>query len=82
MAALAILETGGVDLVLSDVLMPGAMNGTGLAREIGARWPSVAVILTSGFADDRNRTDPSVKFLAKPVRRHALARAVREALDS
>ncbi len=80
--ALAMLEAGGIDLVLSDVLMPGDMNGTGLAREIGARFPSVGVILTSGFAEDRDRADPSVRFLAKPVRRQALARAVREALDA
>ena len=80
--ALAMLAAGGADLVLSDVLMPGGMDGMRLAREIGVRWPAIKVILTSGFAEDRIGTGTGIRFLPKPVRRHDLARAIREVLDA
>jgi PAS domain S-box-containing protein len=50
-AALGVLEAAehGIDLVFSDVIMPG-MNGLDLARRIGAQWPGVRVVLTSGYS--------------------------------
>jgi CheY-like chemotaxis protein len=47
MAALDVLTSTRVDLVLSDQLMPG-LTGTELARQIKNRWPSLPVILISG----------------------------------
>ena len=44
------LETEKVDLVFSDVVMPGGMDGFDLAARVRARWPSVRVLLTSGFS--------------------------------
>jgi CheY-like chemotaxis protein len=52
-SAIDIIETdpGALDLVFSDVVMPGAMTGIDLAREIGRRWPDLPVILTTGYSD-------------------------------
>ena len=44
------LETEKVDLVFSDVVMPGGMDGFDLAARVRSRWPSVRVLLTSGFS--------------------------------
>jgi CheY-like chemotaxis protein len=56
-----------VQVVISDIEMPGSMNGLGLAGEIRGRWPGVGVIVTSG----RERPGPEdlpeeVAFLTKP----------------
>jgi DNA-binding NtrC family response regulator len=52
-SAIDIIETDptAFDLVFSDVVMPGAMTGIDLAREIGRRWPGLPVILTTGYSD-------------------------------
>jgi CheY-like chemotaxis protein len=52
-SAIDIIETdpGAFDLVFSDVVMPGAMTGIDLAREIGRRWQDLPVILTTGYSD-------------------------------
>jgi PAS domain S-box-containing protein len=40
-----------IDVVFSDVVMPGGMTGVDLAREVRRRWPGIKILLTSGFAD-------------------------------
>ena len=57
----------GVQVVITDIEMPGAMNGLKLARTVQERWPGIGVIVTSG----RERPGPNdlsdtVAFLAKP----------------
>jgi CheY-like chemotaxis protein len=85
--ALAVLnEMETVDLLLSDVVLPGAFSGPRLAKELGRRRPQLKVLLMSGYADDvlsseRSRW-PSEALLHKPVRKIDLARKIRAALDA
>ncbi len=58
------LETGiSVDLIFTDHRMPGAISGAELAAKVAARWPSVAVVLTSG---DYDGAGFSGRFIRKP----------------
>ncbi|MGD0485234.1 MAG: PAS domain S-box protein [Gemmatimonadales bacterium] len=73
------------DLLLTDVLLPGASGGE-LARRLRARWPALAVVFMSGYAEDELiRGDVAAgggTYLQKPVDIEALGRAVRAALDA
>ena len=74
---------GPIDLLLTDVVMPG-MSGPDLARQIVSLRPKIKVIFTSGYTDDaiarQGVLDPSVPFIQKPYRPKALARKIREVL--
>ncbi len=83
--ALAIVDAGEkFDLLFTDVIMPGQMNGRQLAQEVARRRPSLKVLFTSGYAQNaishHGRLDPGVLLLSKPYRRGDLARMVRLAL--
>jgi CheY-like chemotaxis protein len=86
-AALETLAKGAaIDLLFSDIVMPGDMNGFELAREVSLRHAGIRVLLTSGFAETRIGDDgtsdlPRPKLLSKPYRLVELARAVREVID-
>ncbi len=63
--ALAYLETvGGIDVVFTDIQMPGPVNGLDLAREVRVRFPAVPVVLTSGMMRP-HPGDPGM-FIPKP----------------
>jgi PAS domain S-box-containing protein len=85
--ALAILdERGGqgIDLLFSDILMPGSMNGLVLAERVRERFPGMAVLLTTGYNEDLVAEGPrahSMDVLGKPYRRSELIDRVRTALD-
>jgi CheY-like chemotaxis protein len=86
-AALRFLKSGQpVDVVLSDVVMPGGMSGYDLARWINENAPHVRVVLTSGFAAEETSRDPveltGHPILRKPYKRSELAVALRDALKS
>jgi CheY-like chemotaxis protein len=74
-----------IDVVFTDVVMPGGIDGVQLARKVLSRWPKVRVLLTSGFPGstvNRGRgLDRSMRLLSKPYRKDQLARALREILD-
>jgi PAS domain S-box-containing protein len=85
-AALTVLaETPGVEIVFSDLVMPGGMSGFDLARRVRERHPQVHVILTSGYsAELMNQADIAqldLQVLRKPYRQAQLARAFRAALS-
>jgi nitrogen-specific signal transduction histidine kinase len=76
---------GGVDLLFTDVVIPGGMNGRQLADEISNKHPSIKALYTSGYTQNaivhQGRLDPGVLLLGKPYRKMDLARMVRVALD-
>jgi signal transduction histidine kinase/CheY-like chemotaxis protein len=65
----------GIDLVVSDQVMPG-MSGTQLAEAIGNRWPNLPVILATGYAELPPGAIPAVPRLSKPFTQLELAKAV------
>jgi PAS domain S-box-containing protein len=73
------------DLLLTDVIMPGPLDGRVLAEEVKRLRPSTAVLFMSGYAEDPRlqggRSGEPIPLLAKPFRRLDLARAVRSAID-
>ncbi|HEX8848814.1 MAG TPA: response regulator [Gemmatimonadaceae bacterium] len=74
-------EPAPVDIVVSDLAMPG-MNGAALARAIRARHPTLPVIIVSGFADARLEGEVAgLTLLAKPLAPPALIAAVGAALE-
>jgi PAS domain S-box-containing protein len=84
--ALRAVEAGGaVDLLFTDVVIPGGMNGRELADEIGRKKPEIKVLFTSGYTQNaivhHGRLDAGVLLLGKPYRKTDLARMVRVALD-
>jgi len=85
--ALAIVASGArFDLLFTDVIMPGKMNGRQLADEVLKTRPDLRVVYTSGYTENaiihHGRLDSGVLLLAKPYRKSDLARIIRRALSS
>ena len=83
--ALQIVETGQpVDVLFTDVVMPGPLKSTELAREATTRLPKLAVLFTSGYTENAivhgGRLDHGVELLPKPYTREALADKIRSVL--
>jgi CheY-like chemotaxis protein len=86
-SALAVLQDGHeIDLIFSDVVMPGGMTGYDLARQAREHNPAVKILLTSGYgaeaASEQDTTGSQHKVLRKPYTQADLARALREILGS
>jgi PAS domain S-box-containing protein len=84
-SALTIIESGmPIDLLFTDVVMPGPMASTELARKARERMPHLAVLFTSGYADNfltgSGRLEFDVELLSKPYSRDDLARKVRHVI--
>jgi PAS domain S-box-containing protein len=82
--ALERLEAGlaGIDLLLTDVVMPDGLNGVDLATQIRARFPALPIILTSGYNDVVAPDGAAFPVLRKPVPYDDLYRAIRAGLES
>jgi CheY-like chemotaxis protein len=85
--ALALIEANRhFDLLFTDIIMPGAMNGRELADEIERRRPGSKVLYTSGYTENaiihHGRLDTGVLLLAKPYRKSDLASMIRMALGA
>jgi len=83
--ALALVEAGNeFDLLFTDVIMPGTMNGRQLATELQTIKPGLKVLFTSGYTENaiihHGRLDTGVLLLAKPYRKSDMARMIRKAL--
>ena len=70
-----------VNFVLSDIVMPGSMNGIALAHEINSRYPHIPVLLASGYSDVVQANESQFIILRKPFQLPALAKAMREILE-
>jgi PAS domain S-box-containing protein len=72
-AALKLLAEGKTfNLVFSDIVMPGTIDGVGLASEIRSRYPNLPVILTTGYSDAAQVAPPNLPILRKPFDTEAL----------
>lgn len=82
--ALSLPVEPGFEILLTDVMLPGT-SGLEVARQLGARWPGLKVILMSGYAADetlrRGVTAGHLRFLQKPFDMATLAREIRAALE-
>jgi CheY-like chemotaxis protein len=78
-------EEGHIDLVLTDVVMPG-MNGRGLVERLTGIRPGIKSLYMSGYTDDdiirRGFIEPSKSFLQKPFTSDGLLQTVRKVLDT
>jgi PAS domain S-box-containing protein len=86
-AALALLKQGKpVDLLFTDIVMPGGMTGVDLARHATELRPGLKVLFTSGFAESALQGDQNQlaggNFLSKPYRKQDLLRRIREVLSN
>jgi DNA-binding NtrC family response regulator len=83
--ALSKRQEGPIELLLTDVIMPG-MNGRELARVLAEHRPRMKVLYMSGYTDaamsQQGILPPGTAFLSKPFTPEILARKVREVLDS
>jgi len=82
--ALAVLEAENVDLLFTDVVMPGGMDGFALADAAVVRQPDIKVVITSGFPQTRYADEMQQRafpLLSKPYRKGDLAQLIRAVLD-
>lgn len=82
----ASIAAGPIDLLVTDLIMPGGMNGRELAERMQARHPALRVLYTSGYTADiigrHGMLEPGVDFLPKPYIPAELARRIRASLES
>jgi CheY-like chemotaxis protein len=84
-SAIAIIESGvAIDLLFTDVVMPGAFGATELARRAQERLPGLPVLFTSGYTENAiihgGRLEQGVELLSKPFTQDELARKLRKIL--
>jgi CheY-like chemotaxis protein len=73
----ALANARPIDVVLSDIMMPGGVSGLDLAREIRVRQPDLPIILTTGYVEAAARMDDDeFQLLLKPYSLEALADAL------
>jgi FixJ family two-component response regulator len=81
-----LLSTEGVDLLLTDVVLPGSLTGRQFADAARRLRPDLKILFTSGYTQNsiahQGKLEPGVQFLPKPFRRSELAGKVREVLDA
>ena len=84
--ALAILaKEEPIELLFTDVVLPGEINGPKLAKLAQAQRPGLKVLFTSGYTEDaifhHGRLDQGVQLLSKPYRRNELASKLRQVIE-
>jgi len=84
-SGLTVVDSGiHIDVLFTDVMMPGKLRSRELARKAKQRLPSLAVLFTSGYTENSivhgGRLDEGVELLSKPYTREALARRIRHVI--
>ena len=84
--ALALLDGDRqIDLLFTDMVLPGGLNGSAVAEEAVKRRPGIKVVFTSGYTrqlpDNRKAPNGDGGFLPKPHTQEVLAKVIRDALD-
>jgi DNA-binding NtrC family response regulator len=80
-ALVLLSQVDDVQLLFSDVDMPGSMNGIELARQVHERWPDIRLLITSGQHDvSPDRLPDDGKFVRKPWTHDVLVQKVRDVL--
>jgi CheY-like chemotaxis protein len=74
--ALKEIESEGIDLVFTDIVMPGKMDGLGLAKAIRDKHPDLPILLTTGYSEALARSQNEFPFLRKPFAIHELSQAL------
>lgn len=84
--ALAVLEENSVDLLLTDVVLPGGMSGPDIARQALQQVPGLPVLYMSGYTENailhHGRLDEGINLISKPFSNAALEKCVRDVLES
>jgi PAS domain S-box-containing protein len=75
-AALREIAADGIDLVLSDIVMPGKMDGLALARVLKQKHPALPILLASGYSDAARNAAAEFPILRKPYQIHELNEAL------
>ncbi len=84
--ALRIVNNGAhIDLLFTDIVLPGGMNGRQLSQEVLKARPGLAVLYTTGYTPNaiihHGRLDPNVQLLSKPYTQDDLSRKIRQVLE-
>jgi PAS domain S-box-containing protein len=77
-AALEELDRDGIDFVFSDIVMPGKMDGLGLAHAIKQKRPGLPILLVTGYSEAAQSARAAFPMLRKPYQLHELSRAMSE----
>jgi PAS domain S-box-containing protein len=75
-AALKEIDRDGIDLVFSDIVMPGDVDGLSLARTIKERHPGMPILLATGYSEAAHKVRADFPILRKPYQIHELSRAL------
>ncbi|GGE07258.1 response regulator [Aureimonas endophytica] len=81
-AALRHLEAhGSIELLFTDIEMPGPIDGIGLAREVAQRWPGVSIVVCSGrYSLQPGDLPRQARFIAKPFTPDLMIQAIETAM--
>ncbi len=74
--ALREVERDGIDLVFTDIVMPGKMDGLGLAHRLREIRPDLPILLATGYSDAASNVRGNFPILRKPYEIHQLSRAI------
>jgi PAS domain S-box-containing protein len=77
-SALAELEKDGIDIVCSDIVMPGKLDGVGLAKAIREKRPKLPILLMTGFSATAKEISSQFPVLRKPYQLHELSRELQK----